>query len=198
MSTSADYFELLYSDPDPYCYRSRWYEERKRNLLLAVLPKKQYAHAWEVGCSNGHLTVDLASRCDALLATDVSERAVDLAKSAVGKKRNVVIDVANHPDDWPSSSFDLIVFGEIGYYLDHHTLARTCRKLAVSLTPGGLLVACHWVRPFEESASNGSDIHQLIDKETALSNVFLYEDADFHLQGWSRNTMSVAQMEGIA
>ena len=48
------YFEQLYcQDADPWLVRQRWYEERKRALLLASLPQRRYRHAYEPGCGNG-------------------------------------------------------------------------------------------------------------------------------------------------
>jgi SAM-dependent methyltransferase len=197
LSVPTTYFDRLYDTDDPFGYRSRWYEERKRNLLLAALPRRRYARAWEFGCSNGELTAQLADRCDALLATDISKRAVELAAAAVREHSNVSVEVAHHPRDWPQGRFDLIVFGEVGFYLGEATLAETARKLAQSLTPGGLLVGCHWIAPFAEAASDGLAVHPLIGAQTGLPSVFRYEDADFHLEGWSRDTTSVAQLDGI-
>ena len=38
MNTRA-YFDQIYQQPDPFQYRSRWYEARKRALTLACLPR---------------------------------------------------------------------------------------------------------------------------------------------------------------
>ena len=54
-------------DPDPWQVDSP-YERRKRAVTLASLPRERYADALEVGCSVGALAVDLATRCDRLLA----------------------------------------------------------------------------------------------------------------------------------
>ncbi len=63
MSAVQQYFGAIYRDDDPFGYRERWYEARKRDLLLASLPRARFAHAWELGCSNGELTAALAPRC---------------------------------------------------------------------------------------------------------------------------------------
>ncbi|MFB5204767.1 NADP-dependent isocitrate dehydrogenase, partial [Stenotrophomonas sp. 3diitr2024] len=36
------YFDELHEQEDPFGYRSRWYEERKRALLLASLSQRQF------------------------------------------------------------------------------------------------------------------------------------------------------------
>ena len=61
----GSYVEPLYrQDADPWRVRQRWYEERKRALLLASLPQRRYRHAYEPGCGNGELTAELARRCE--------------------------------------------------------------------------------------------------------------------------------------
>ncbi|CTP90850.1 hypothetical protein XTPLMG728_2708 [Xanthomonas translucens pv. poae] len=39
MSAVQQYFGAMYRDDDPFGYRERWYEARKRALLLASLPR---------------------------------------------------------------------------------------------------------------------------------------------------------------
>ncbi len=197
MTVPVAYFDAMYRDDDPFGYRSRWYEERKRALLMAALPRRRYARAWEFGCSNGELTAALATRCDALLGTDLSDRAIALANARLRSSDHVELRVADHPTDWPEGRFDLIVFGEVGFYLDPVSLAVTARKLVASLTDDGLLVGCHWLAPFADAASAGADVHPLIGRETGLPSVFRYADADCALEGWSRDNASVAQRDGI-
>src|SRR5258708_25102140 len=67
--------------PDPWQVASRWYERRKRDLLLAALPRERYAHGFEPGCGNGETTQRLLQRCERLCAVDFSARAVDLCRS---------------------------------------------------------------------------------------------------------------------
>ncbi|WP_430997563.1 SAM-dependent methyltransferase, partial [Klebsiella pneumoniae] len=78
--SAQPYFDDLHEQEDPFGYRSRWYEERKRALLLASLSQRQFARGWELGCSNGVLTEALAARCERLLATDISPRAAFQAR----------------------------------------------------------------------------------------------------------------------
>ena len=63
-----DFFDSFYAGrDDPWGFETRWYEKRKRDILLASLPHERYATALEVGCSTGKLTASLAwtSRCAA-------------------------------------------------------------------------------------------------------------------------------------
>jgi trans-aconitate methyltransferase len=189
------YFETLYQQPDPFQYRSRWYEARKRALTLACLPKQRYANAWELGCSNGVLTAELAARCDALLATDISEQALVEAADSTRGLPHVSLQQAQHPAQWPDECFDLIVVSEVGYYLDAADLLQMGTKLRGSLAGQGLLLACHWRHPFDEARSMTRDVHRLLAQ--GLVEAFTYQDEDMLLQGWSEQPTSVAQWEGL-
>lgn len=189
-------FDVLYREHDPFRYRTSWYEKRKRDLLLAMLPAPLFADAWEWGCSNGELTAGLASRCARLLATDVSRRALALAQARVGDAPQVVFEAATHPREWPARRFDLVVFSEVGYYLDAHDFAVTVDRLGTSLVPTGTLVACHWKPAFDEAHRTGGQVH------AALAAAFgdagwHYEDEDFVLDAWSGDTRSLAGREGL-
>ena len=63
MSTPAGYFEEMYEgEPDPWGLRERWYEQRKRDLLLAALPDERLGAVLEIGCSTGLITARLPSQ----------------------------------------------------------------------------------------------------------------------------------------
>lgn len=193
--SSAAYFETLYQQPDPFKYRSRWYEARKRALTLACLPRQHYATAWELGCSNGVLTTELAQRCGTLLGTDISTQALAAAALSVQAQPHVRLEHAHHPGQWPAGQFDLIVVSEVGYYLDAADLTRMGQQLHGSLTADGLLLACHWRHPFDEARSGTDSVHRLL--AGSLVEAFTYRDEDLLLQGWSTQATSVARWEGL-
>ena len=79
------HFQALYSgSDDPWRVRDSWYEQRKRAVLLAALPRQRYASAYEPGCGNGELTAALAQRCVSLLASDGTDAGVALASARLG------------------------------------------------------------------------------------------------------------------
>jgi SAM-dependent methyltransferase len=194
-----DYFDELYgASDDPYALRSRWYEERKRAVLLAALPLRRYRNAYEPGCGVGELTGALAQRCDQVLASDMSERAVEIARERTRGLPQVA--VARHvlPGEWPveRGPFDLIVVSEMGYFLDGgdmQALARCCER---SLDVDGTLVACDWRPDFEERVIATSEVHGAF-AALGLSRLVRHEEDDFLLQVWSRDGRSVARREGI-
>ena len=119
MSVEDSYFnELFLNNDDPWAFKQRWYERRKRALTLAALPRERYRSIFEPGCANGELSADLAERCDSLVCCDTSNLAVDLARKRLAGLPHAKVLQARLPQQWPQGEFDLIVFSEMGYYLD--------------------------------------------------------------------------------
>jgi 2-polyprenyl-3-methyl-5-hydroxy-6-metoxy-1,4-benzoquinol methylase len=193
------YFDAMYgANDDPYGLRTRWYEERKRNLLLAALPARRYANACEPGCGVGELTLALASRCDRLFASDLSQQAVAIARRRCAAMDHVRVERRDLPAEWPDAAgpFDLIVLSEMGYFLEAdamHALAACCIR---SLGGEGTIVACDWRPDFAERALPTDEVHAAIDA-LGLARIVRHEEDDFVLQVWSRDARSVAQREGI-
>ncbi|UKE49936.1 methyltransferase domain-containing protein [Xanthomonas translucens] len=197
MSAVQQYFGAIYRHDDPFGYRERWYEARKRDLLLASLPRARFAHAWELGCSNGELTAALAPRCHALLATDLSERAVALAAQRNAHSAHVQVQQAEHPRSWPPGRFDLIVFSEVGYYLPLPLLQDCTQRLRASLSEQGVLIACHWLHPFAQACMDGRAVHACLAQTLQLPRLLRYEDDDVLLEAWSATPYSVAAAERL-
>ncbi|MDQ0017796.1 SAM-dependent methyltransferase [Variovorax boronicumulans] len=193
------YFEALYAaSEDPYALRHRWYEARKRALLLAALPQAHYRRAYEPGCGIGELTLALAQRCDHLLASDFSAHAVDIARKRTSGLANVRVAHHQLPQDWPRDAgrFDLIVLSELGYFLDRddmHRLAACCED---TLEADGILVACDWRPDFAQRSLSTREVHGAL-AALNLARLALHEEDDFVLQVWARDGRSVAQREGI-
>jgi SAM-dependent methyltransferase len=183
---------------DPWQFRSRWYEIRKRALTLACLPSQGYGNAFEPGCANGELSLALAPRCGRLLASDGSERAVALARQRLADCPHVEVRQLWLPAQFPTGKFDLIVFSEVGYFLSPEALVEFVRKARESLTPGGTVLACHWRRQADDCELNGDDVHEILESELSLPKAVTYVDEDIHLDVWCEDTRSVAAREGLA
>ena len=139
-----DALDLVHRErPDPWQVDSP-YERGKRALTLASLPREHYGRALEVGCSVGALAVDLAGRCDELLAIDDSATAVDLARRRTAGVAHVDVRRARVPGDWPEGRFDLISISEVGYFLSPRALADVVARARESLADDGHLLLCHW------------------------------------------------------
>lgn len=189
------YFDAVYvKSDDPWRFRTRWYERRKRNLTVASLPHPHYQRALEIGCSNGMLTEMLASRCDELVAVDISEKAVAHARQRVGTRVDVrVLDVLT---GFPEGTFDLIVLSEVGYYWGRAGLERVLDTIRDHLTPGGVFLACHWRHPVDDYPINGDTVHSLIESYE-WKRLAHHSEADFLLEVFSDDRRSVAEQEGL-
>jgi SAM-dependent methyltransferase len=199
MTSSECYFDALYADcDDPWGFRHRWYERRKRQLTLAMLPRERYRDAFEPGCANGEFAAQLALRCDRLLAADLNETAVRLAGARLATLSNVRVERRGVPHEWPAGSFDLIVLSELAYYLGDEDLTRLTECIGRSLAADGTLLACHWRRAFDAAPQTAANVHACLDARCALTRLAHYEDADLLLDVWTREPCSVAQREGLA
>lgn len=199
MHHTADYFEAMFAaDDDPWRFRSRWYEARKRALLLACLTRPRYASAFEPGCANGELSAELAARCDRLIVSDGSDRAVVLARERTAELRHVEVRKAWVPADWPTERFDLIVVSELGYFLSGDALAAFIAKARASLLGGGSVLACHWRRGSDDCEFDGDEVHRRLDAGLALPRLCQVLEDDFRIDLWCDDPRSVAQREGFA
>jgi LmbE family N-acetylglucosaminyl deacetylase len=191
--THASYFDALYHKADdPWGLADRFYERRKRNLLLASLPRERFRRAFEPGCASGLLTAELADRCDAVLAWDGAASAVRQARANVAGFA-VSVEQRRIPDDWPLGSFDLVVLSEVGYYCDDlELLARRARD---SLAADGVVVACHWDRPAPDHPHSAGQVHEAL--AAGLCLIVTHREGDFLLDVWSVSGESVAGAEGI-
>jgi len=190
----SDYFDATYErNDDPWGFETRWYEERKRALTMAILPEQRYGRALEIGCSIGVLTDQLADRVDELLAVDVSQAAVDRARQRVGDRATVELRDVVH--DFPPGPFDLVVLSEVGYYFGA-ALDRVLDDIDAAIGETGTLVACHWRHPVADYPLAGDEVHQRI-RDRGLTMIAIHLEEDFVLEAFSRDPRSVAARTGL-
>ena len=199
MDLAPGYFDALFrGNDDPWAFKSRWYESRKRAITLAVLPHPRYASAYEPGCANGELSAALATRCERLLVSDGNERAVTLARARLAGCANTRVVRAAMPTEWPDETFDLVVLSEIGYFLSAADLDTVTARVRAGLNPGGTVVACHWRRPIDGCDMGGDVVNERIGRGLALPHLSGVLEADFRLDVWTEVARSVAQREGLS
>ncbi|MCJ2180070.1 trifunctional glycosyltransferase/class I SAM-dependent methyltransferase/polysaccharide deacetylase [Novosphingobium album (ex Hu et al. 2023)] len=135
------FWEHLYSDENPWDYKGNAYEAMKYGQTLALTGGRRFGRALELACAEGEFTKRLAEVCDEVLATDISEAAVERAGKALSAYPGVTARRLNLLTDDIPGTFDLIVCSEVLYYLpDLDAVCAFASKAAQHLNPGGLLV----------------------------------------------------------
>lgn len=194
-------FERLHSDrSDPWEVTERFYEQRKRALTIASLPRRRFRRTLEIGCSVGALTRELAAVSDVLLALDTSETAVRRTNEALGQHDAATARMATVPADWPvkDSPFDLVVLSETGYFLSSAQLDDVIRLTRASLDADGVLLLCHWRHPIEGWELDGDAVHERVRQTYGLATLALHTEEDFLLEVFvPAPPVSVARRENL-
>lgn len=154
---SREYWDQVFETENPWAYDSP-YEQVKYQQTLSLVPREKPARAIELACAEGHFTVQLAPLVSDLLATDISQKAIERAAQRCADHPNVhfaQLDFFNKP---VPDRFDLIVCSEVLYEAKTRTkLAEIAANIADHLAPGGALVTAHIIEAAEERDRSGFD-----------------------------------------
>jgi len=154
------YFDQVYAaNADPWSFESSEYERAKYAATVAALPREHYDVAFEIGCSIGVLTAQLAARCQQLLAVDVAQAALQRAKERCAELPHVEVQCMQVPDELPPDDFDLILLSEVGYYWSLTDLQKALAWMFSALRSGGHLVLVHWTPVVADYPLTGDDVH---------------------------------------
>lgn len=203
MPDRTDFDALYRCDPDPFRVRSRWYEQRKQAVLLASLARRRYDSGWDLASGTGHLSGELAQRCATLLATDGSERAVELTAELTAHQPNV--RARTHrlplpPPDGPRAEppqFDLVVAAEVVYYLSEPDRWETYRLVErVARRDRAEVVTVHWRHLPHDAFLSGAAVTD--EMGTAMAQrgwrqAVRHDDVDFVLASWFRGATCGAE-----
>jgi predicted TPR repeat methyltransferase len=177
-----EYFEGLYAESkDPWNFEASEYEQNKYARTLAVLGERTFRRALEAGASIGVFTEMLADRCEELLAVDVSERAVAVARRRLTGREHVRVERRTLPEEMPDGPFDLIVASEVLYYFPREEMLTVLRGFERELARGGVLLAVHWRRKTETYPLQGDEVHDLLVEHTRLVNRDTIIEPDYRL-----------------
>jgi len=184
-----DYFEGLYAaDADPWGFETSAYEHEKYERTVEALEGRRFGQGLDCGCSIGVLTSMLAPHCEALLAVDVSEQAVDRARKRLADQPHVRVERLTLPEELPEGPFDLIVCSEVLYYWDHDLLLRALGSLEAALAPGGSLLAVHWRPPTRTYPLLGDEVHELLARTLSLERGASVEEERYRIDRFDRVT----------
>ncbi len=199
---SSTEFDTLYEQSDdPWHIENRWYERRKRRVILAALPFEHADLIMELGCGTGVFSQSLAERCTRLLASDISAVALTLAQRRLTGVENIHLSCLAIPKQWPAHeahSIDCIILSELGYYLPPAELPLLIQRIAASLKPSGILVASHWLADFPGRTWPTMSFHDALVTGLGMQTIVHHVERDFLLDVWSRDGCSVAMREGFA
>ncbi|WP_151085801.1 class I SAM-dependent DNA methyltransferase [Hymenobacter baengnokdamensis] len=162
-----NYFDDVYrANDDPWTFASSPYERAKYTDTLAALNRPRYERAFEIGCSIGVLTAQLAERCGELLSVDVSEAALAQARQRCAQLPQVTLQRMQVPAEFPQGQFDLILLSEVGYYWSPADLARASEQMLAALRPGAQLLLVHWTPPVPDYPQTGDEVHDFFMAQT--------------------------------
>ncbi|WP_284336596.1 class I SAM-dependent methyltransferase [Comamonas sp. NoAH] len=190
-------FDAPYLETDPWGYRNRWYEQRRRNLIAAVLPQYDLGSVLEVGCANGLIAQQLADRAKDWLGVDVSSKAVELANQTLAGNPHIKVRQANIAQHWPSGKFDTYLICDVGYYLSPQALEFMAHNIASSAHSSTVMLAAHWRHPFDQVVTPTQQVHQILGHASCLQPLARYTDEDLLLEVWTGNGQSIARTEGF-
>lgn len=179
-SLGEEFFDDFYTGrSDPWGFESRWYEERKRAVTLASLPRARFRAGLEIGCSTGVLTEALSGRCDTVLGVDIAAAPLEVARRRLGDR--ACLEQLTTPGEWPEGEFDLVVLSEVGYYYGREDLSTMLERAAGSLTADGVMVLCHWRHPVAEYPLGGDEVHAAAVRRVDLVRLVRHVEEDFLL-----------------
>ncbi len=173
--------DLHRTSRDPWGVDERWYEQRKRLLTLAALPRRRFRRALEVGCSRGALAEDLAARCQEIVAVDRSPMAVHEARKRLAGLEGATVRELDIPSQYPDGPFDLVVVSEVGYFLSPAELDRLVARICSSLADDGVVLLCHWRHPVAGWVLNGPEVHERFRASELPPEAARYQDRDVEI-----------------
>lgn len=145
-------------------------------VLRATLPDPEGLDVLEAGCGTGLRTAWLAERARSVLALDLSEGMLEVARARVASPR---VDFRRHDltEPWPAAdaSFDLVVDSLV---LEHiPDLGFVFREAARVLRPGGRMLVCE-LHPARQRAGRQAEF-TAPGGEVERVPAFLHEEGEY-------------------
>lgn len=188
-SLDSEYFKKVYdANNDPWDFETSEYEAGKYAATLAALPRSLYENALEIGCSIGVLTQLLAPGCTHLLATDVSQKALDQAADRCKNLTNVSFQRKSFPEELPDDKFDLIMISEVAYYLSSADWEQAMEKLLTISQDKTNVVLVHWLPIVHDYPQTGDEVHHTFAQymKGKMVNVFSSRAENYRIDVWEK------------
>lgn len=172
---------------EPWGRHGPWEDRRRRDILLASLPRMRYSSVFHPGCGTGVLTHMLAARCDEVLASDCSPDALGRCADRLLATTNVMVEHRRLPQQWPlGRRFDLVVLVDVAWHLTPTQVVALADRTAAALTPDGVVAACHWRHPPLASELSGEQVHRILRHHDDLVGLASHTEQRFVLDILSR------------
>ncbi len=175
---------------DPWRYKTTVYEQNRRDLMAEILSDKRYDSILEAGCYEGLFSERLLPLGKHLVLLDISPVALKRcrrnmesirrsSRSSVGSAEPSIEYVRANLRTWNPGGqrFDLIVLGDVFYYLDPAIkLEKWFGKIIHSTLQGAAHRVCAWLRPQGRVllAQTFGDEKQLAHRRE-IRDMFLFE-----------------------
>ena len=154
--SGASFDALFASAEDPWGYETG-YERRKYEQTLSLVPSAPSA-VLELACAEGHFTERLASVAGRVVATDVSDLALERARARCAGSGNVEFLKHDLFADTIEGLWPVIVCSEVLYYAGELAdLDPVVQRIVRALEPGGVLVTGHANLVVDDADAPGFD-----------------------------------------
>lgn len=188
-SLNPEYFKDVYAaNEDPWNFETSEYEAAKYSVTIASLPRETYENALEIGCSIGVLTQMLAEKCIRLLATDVSEKALNMAAKRCAELDNVSFQLLSFPKELPKGQYDLIMISEVAYYLSYNDWEYAMKILLERILTGGHIVLVHWLPEVHDYPQTGDEVHNSFKRfmKNKMINISSERRENYRIDVWEK------------
>jgi 2-polyprenyl-3-methyl-5-hydroxy-6-metoxy-1,4-benzoquinol methylase len=140
-NAATDLNQWYSSGADPWGYASVAEEQERYATALSLLDASlsgSRPKALEIGCGEGLFTAELASRCESVLAVDISDVSLERAKGRLANDARVEFRQWNIREDPVPGTFDLIVCMDVICAIHRPTAQRRAiRNVIRPIAPGG-------------------------------------------------------------
>lgn len=158
-----------------------WYEQRRFDLVAAMLPREFYRDVFDPACGTGELSAVIAARSEYLLATDRSEEVLAEARRRLAGF-NADVAVMDVRDEWPERRYDLVVLCELLPQLDPQEAEEVLRRAVAYLVPEGHMVVGQWRGRVEGAQLTGDEISSRLRTVPGTRVLARYEDPDYVIE----------------
>ena len=150
---SADVFHDRYAqtEKDAWGYLGSSTHEQRCRIILELLPHVTSGTALEVGCAEGFITKSLARRFDRVIACDLSDIAIDRARTHCGDSANIEFNVQDIRHGIPAHNVHVCLVSDVLYYLSPREISVFANQLASRMNSTGKLVfANEWSNGYHD------------------------------------------------